>query len=60
MSLLITDIDAKTKATLLTGGVLLSGSHELYWDSSNLKTGVYFVKLIIDGNVNVQKLVINR
>lgn len=60
VSLLIYDLTGKEISRLFTDDMLTAGNHDFSWNSENTKTGVYLVKLIVNGTINVQKLFINK
>jgi len=49
-------IDGVLVANVFTGAVDQQGSYRLTWDASNLKTGMYFYRLISGGRVTSGKL----
>jgi hypothetical protein len=60
VSLYIYDLTGKEISRLLTDDMLTAGNHDFSWNSANTKPGVYLVKLIVNGNINVQKLFVNK
>ena len=42
----------------LANGVYSTGIYELNWDASNQASGIYFVKMIVGGQINIQKLML--
>jgi len=55
----IYDITGKNVATLLNENQF-SGTQIFTWNSENLQTGIYFVKLNTDNQIIYQKLIINK
>jgi len=59
VSLKVFNILGEKVATLLSGS-LLSGSHSVEWDASNLASGVYLYRLQAGTYVEIRKMVLMR
>jgi len=46
------------KITTLTDGKLNSGEHVIPWNANGVASGVYFYRLIVDGNATTEKTII--
>ncbi|MBT4827953.1 MAG: T9SS type A sorting domain-containing protein, partial [Candidatus Marinimicrobia bacterium] len=57
ISLQIFDITGRVVDELVNGN-LDSGEHELVWDAIGFSSGVYFVKLTLDKQSKIQKLIL--
>ncbi|MBK7366498.1 MAG: T9SS type A sorting domain-containing protein [Candidatus Eisenbacteria bacterium] len=59
VDLAIYDLAGRRVATLWRG-TLAAGEREFAWDGTHAKSGVYFARLVVDGEVRSTRVVLRR
>ena len=55
--LVVWDSNAREIASIVSNAQLIPGSYEYSWNSSGYPAGIYFVKYVVNGNLNVKKVI---
>ena len=55
----IYDINGRLVSQLLSGSID-SGKHVLVWDATDFSSGIYFVRMDLNGKIQSQKIILSK
>lgn len=58
VQLSVWDTQGRVVTGLVSGVLVSSGSHQYRWNYSGFRPGVYLIKYLLNGNVNIKKVII--